>query len=194
MKTVNRIALILGFTVLTGCAAKPTLPSLPTSIGGFSGSSTSGERGTAGFDADQDTIPDAQDACADTAPNVMVDTSGCELATGTIPGISFPPAASALDDNARVALDAYVEAMTRYPEVVVNVEAHTDNRGTAAANLELSKERVLSVVRYMLAGGISPDRIKPFGYGESRPRAANATAKGREENRRIEIKVLEGLT
>lgn len=190
MKTGNWIVLICGFVVLTGCAASPSLPS----IGGSAESSRLGARATAVSDSDQDSIPDSQDVCADTAPSVMVDTSGCELATGAIPGISFQPAASALDDNARVALDAYVEAMIRYPNVVVNVEAHTDNRGTAAANLELSKERVLSVVRYMLAGGISPNRIKPFGYGESRPRAANATPEGREENRRIEIKVLEGLT
>lgn len=193
MKTGNCIVLIFGFAVLTGCAATPSLPSLP-SADGSAGASTLGFRGATSADSDQDSIPDVEDACADTAPSVMVDVRGCELATGAIPGVSFPPAVSSLDANAQQALDAYIEAMMRYPSVVLNVEAHTDNRGTAAANLELSKRRVLSVVRYMLAGGISPDRIKPFGYGESRPRAANATPKGREENRRIEIKVLEGLT
>ncbi len=193
MKTGNWIVIIFGFALLAGCATTPSLPSLPSADGSAS-SSTLGGLSTAGSDADQDSIGDSQDACADTAPNVMVDLRGCELATGAIPGIRFKPAVSDLDAGGQQALDAYVEAMLRYPEVVLNVEAHTDNRGTAAANLELSKERVLSVVRYMLSGGVSPDRIKPFGYGESRPRAANATSEGREENRRIEIKVLEGLT
>ena len=86
-----------------------------------------------------------------------------------------------------------VDALLRYPDAVISVEGHTDNRGSAADNLELSKQRVLSVVRYMVSQGMSPDRIKPYGYGESRPRAANATAEGREQNRRIEINIVEGL-
>jgi len=79
------------------------------------------------------------------------------------------------------------------PEIAISVAGHTDNRGPAAANLELSKQRVLSVVKYMVANGITTDRIMPVGFGESRPIAANATAEGREQNRRIEIQVLEDL-
>lgn len=205
MKTLNWIILVSGFTVLSGCASTPSLPplppagtttTLPTSNeqDATSNSSSASASRDADADTDRDSIVDSQDNCADSDPRVMVDLSGCEIAMGAIDGLSFGPAVVELDANAQSALDLYIEAMLRYPDVTVSVEAHTDNRGTAAANLELSKERVLSVVRYMVAGGVSPDRIKPFGYGESRPRAANATAQGREQNRRVEIKVLEGLS
>lgn len=144
-------------------------------------------------DSDGDSVIDADDRCADTAARTMVDSSGCEVVLGgVINGLNFGPSETSLPDNANVLLDRYIDVMKRYPNVVIGVEAHTDNRGPAAGNLELSKERVLSVVRYMATNGINPARIKPFGYGESLPIAANATAEGRELNRRIEIKVLEG--
>lgn len=144
-------------------------------------------------DSDGDSVVDADDRCADTAARTMVDSSGCEVSMGgVINGLNFTPSETSLPTNANVLLDRYVDVMKRYPDVVIGLEAHTDNRGPAAGNLELSKERVLSVVRYMATNGVNPARIKPFGYGESLPIAANATAEGRELNRRIEIKVLEG--
>lgn len=145
------------------------------------------------LDSDGDSVIDAQDQCADTSARTMVDSTGCEVTMGVISGLNFSSNQTSLPDNARVLLDRYVDVMKRYPDVVVSVEAHTDNRGAAASNLELSKARVLSVVRYMANSGINPARIKPFGYGESLPIAANATAEGRELNRRIEINVLEGF-
>jgi OOP family OmpA-OmpF porin len=144
-------------------------------------------------DRDSDGVIDSIDNCADTANAVMVDPSGCEIVMGAIEGLKFAPGETELSADAQSVMANYVEALKRYPEVVVSVEGHTDNRGPAAANLELSKKRVLAVVEYMVSNGISPARLKPFGFGESRPRAANATASGREQNRRIEIKVLTGL-
>lgn len=144
-------------------------------------------------DRDNDGIADVGDKCPDTSAGTLVDTSGCEIVTGAIDGLKFEPNESALSADSRVILSRMVEGFLRYPDVVISVEGHTDNRGSAVDNLELSKQRVLSVVRYMVSQGMAPDRIKPYGYGESRPRAANATAEGREQNRRIEINVVEGL-
>lgn len=147
----------------------------------------------AAADQDADGVLDTVDNCADTSARVMVDATGCEIVMGVVEGLEFGPGQVKLSEKSRSALSRYVEALQRYPEVAVAVEGHTDNRGPAAGNLELSKQRVLSVVEYMVSNGINPSRMKPFGYGESRPRAANATATGREQNRRIEIKVLGGL-
>lgn len=144
-------------------------------------------------DSDNDGIADVGDQCPDTGAGVLVDVSGCDIVTGVIDSLKFEPNESALSAEARVTLGRMVEGFLRYPDVVISVEGHTDNRGAAVDNLELSKQRVLSVVRYMVSQGMSPERIKPYGYGESRPRAANATAEGREQNRRIEINIVEGL-
>ena len=75
--------------------------------------------------------------------------------------------------------------------MVVSVEAHTDNQGAAAGNLELSKNRALSVARYLVSKGVSGARLKPQAFGESRPRVSNATAAGRAQNRRVEFNIVE---
>lgn len=138
-------------------------------------------------DDDRDGITNVSDRCAGSTSASLVDDSGCEVTLGVIDGLKFAPNETKLSIDSRVVLSQLVDVFKRYPELSFSVEGHTDNRGTAADNLELSKQRVLSVVRYMVANGISAERIRPFGYGESRPRAANATAEGREQNRRIEI-------
>ena len=178
---------LAGVSLLVGCASNP-----PSAADNAAGNGAT-QALTEVVDSDRDSIPDAQDKCDDTSSRVIVDPNGCELVTGPVPGLNFESNETDLEDSAEVILRRYVEAMNRYPDIVVQVEGHTDNRGPAGENLELSKERVLSVVQFMVDEGISPSRIKPVGYGESRPRAANATAEGREQNRRIEIKVVEGL-
>jgi len=144
-------------------------------------------------DADADGIADRVDRCAGSTAGSLVDSTGCEIVTGAVEGLKFAPNETTLSVDSRVVLSKLVDVFARYPDVMFSVEGHTDNRGSAAANLELSKQRVLAVVRYMVSNGIDPARLKPFGYGESRPRAANATEEGREQNRRIEINVIDSL-
>lgn len=144
-------------------------------------------------DTDADGVPDTSDTCDQTDVGALVNASGCEIVTGVIEGLNFAANESKLTVDTRILLMKMSDGFKRYPYVNIAVEGHTDNRGPAAANLELSKQRVLSVVRFMVSSGIDPQRIKPFGFGESRPRLANATAEGREQNRRIEIKVLNRL-
>jgi len=142
------------------------------------------------IDADQDNVSNSEDDCPGTPANVPVDESGCAALEGVIEGLEFAPGDHRLDLNARAVLAELVQQLLRYPATVVALSAHTDNRGSAAANLELSKLRVMSVVRYLVANGIESPRLKPFGYGESQPRAKNGTAEGRALNRRIEISVV----
>ncbi|MFK7889381.1 MAG: OmpA family protein [Granulosicoccus sp.] len=215
MKTVSWVVMLSSLQLVAGCAtsgsknpqrveleelvvdvaAADTDAMLETSTSMDTALSGTDVIGTvvASADRDFDGIVDSLDNCADSSSGVMVDATGCEIVMGAIEGLKFSPGSSKLNSDARTSLNKYVDALQRYPEVVVSVEGHTDNRGSASDNLELSKKRVLAVVEYMVSNGINPSRLKAFGYGESRPRAANATASGREQNRRIEIKVLTGL-
>jgi len=144
-------------------------------------------------DADADGIPDWVDLCEKTKSGVRVDTTGCELITGIIEGLKFAPDKVKLTSEAELVLDRYIAAFRLYPDFDISVEGHTDNRGSAAENLELSKLRVNAVVVYMVDKGIVAERIKPFAFGENRPVASNATLPGREQNRRIEINLIERL-
>ncbi len=189
MNTIKWVLLLSSLHILAGCASGKTPVTGTEGLGSLPGAGSN----SAEMDADQDGITDSADKCADTAADALVDETGCEIVTGVIEGLEFGPNETELSASSRLVLGKLVDALLRYPDVIISVEGHTDNRGAAADNLELSKQRVLSVVRYMVLQGISPDRIKPYGYGESRPRAANATAAGREQNRRIEINIVEGL-
>jgi outer membrane protein OmpA-like peptidoglycan-associated protein len=71
------------------------------------------------------------------------------------------------------------------------VEGHTDNQGPAAHNLDLSKRRAASVMKYLTDHGVDASRLTSEGYGDTQPIADNKTAKGREQNRRVEMKILE---
>jgi len=163
----------------------------------LSGCGVLGKRGTEGpqvlpksMDADQDNVRNSEDDCPDTASGVLVDLSGCAALDGVIDGLDFALGDHRLNQDSRVVLAELVDELELYPTAVVAISAHTDNRGSAAANLELSKQRVMSVVRYLVSNGIESARLKPFGYGESRPREKNRTAEGRAQNRRIEISVV----
>ena len=95
-----------------------------------------------------------------------------------------------LDANSRIALDSLIAELARRPTVSISLGGHTDNRGSAEANLQLSKKRVMSVVRYLVSHGVAGTRLKPYGYGESKPVVSNATPEGRARNRRIEVDII----
>ncbi len=74
----------------------------------------------------------------------------------------------------------------------VAVEGHTDSvpiRGRYPSNWELSGSRAGSVVRYLEANGINSDRLRAVGFADTQPLAANITAEGRAQNRRVELKM-----
>ena len=76
------------------------------------------------------------------------------------------------------------------PEWTLKLSGHTDNTGSAAFNLNLSKKRAEAVKNYLVAQGIDPKRITTEGLGSTKPIASNDTAQGREANRRVEFLVI----
>ena len=203
----NCLYLLAGVSLVSACASNSTpnsaVPdvSLPQ-VTLFDDTGLYGEQASdapsaniVGPDADEDGVSDSADRCANTytSPEFLVDETGCTVVFGVIEGLKFAPNETRLSVDSRVVLSNLVDVILRYPFVTFTIDGHTDNRGPAAANLVLSKQRVLSVVRYMVSNGVDPEQLKPFGYGESRPLAANATEEGREQNRRIEINIKDPL-
>ncbi len=87
-------------------------------------------------------------------------------------------------------LDRIVELMQEKPSMKIEVSGHTDNVGSMQMNLQLSKKRAKSVYNYLVEQGIKKERLVYKGYGYSEPIESNKTAKGRQKNRRTEIKIL----
>lgn len=141
-------------------------------------------------DRDNDKVADAVDACPGTKTANPVDADGCSLFGGAIDAVDFDPGDHRLNSTSRSSLAELIVLLNSHPEVVLKLEGHTDNRGAARDNLALSKRRVMSVVRYMVANGVDGNRLKPFGFGENRPIMTNVSEQGRAENRRIEMSVV----
>lgn len=100
-------------------------------------------------------------------------------------GVVFDSGSATLRRESRPRLDRVLEFMTHRPAVRVRVAGHTDNVGDPESNQQLSEERARAVRDYLVAGGIDGDRIESLGYGDRNPVASNATAEGRQRNRRI---------
>ncbi len=142
-------------------------------------------------DHDGDGIVDASDQCPGTPAGFRVDGTGCVVQqTVTLHSIGFEFNSDRLTFNARRVLGDIARALTQQPDLIVEVAGHTDALGSATYNLELSKRRAQAVVDYLAEQGVDPARLKAVGYGESRPVASNETADGREQNRRVEFRIL----
>ena len=89
-----------------------------------------------------------------------------------------------------VELDRVVNFLKDYPNVEIEMSAHTDSKGSDAYNFTLSDNRAKSVRDYILSKGIAPGRIISQGYGETKPVATNDTDDGRQLNRRVEFTIL----
>ena len=80
--------------------------------------------------------------------------------------------------------------LRQYPDKNISVEGHTDSDGSDSYNQDLSDRRAAAVREALVAGGVSSGLITSKGFGESQPVATNATAVGKQQNRRVEIVVL----
>lgn len=87
-------------------------------------------------------------------------------------------------------LDILVKMLEDYPSMVIQLEGHTDYRGSAKLNLELSKDRVDAIKKYLVKNGIRKSRIKTKAYGGSRPITNEATEESQSRNRRVEVRIL----
>jgi len=105
-------------------------------------------------------------------------------------GAAFPPGMAALTPAARQAIDAVVQQAPELRERQVVVLGHTDSTGSEQANYGLGQQRAAAVARYLLdAYGLDPGRVRVSSAGATQPVEDNATAAGRQQNRRVELLV-----
>ena len=118
------------------------------------------------------------------------DSSGKFVST-VLKDIYFVAGKSSLNERkSNGALMALLSFMRINENAVIELSGHTDNTGSDADNNPLSQQRADGVKAYIVSKGISADRIVTKGYGSTMPIADNATAEGRNKNRRTEVKLI----
>lgn len=150
-------------------------------------------------DRDSDTIVDRLDKCPD-EPGVK-EEEGCPKKYKMVvvkkdrieikQQIKFKTgSAKIIGKDSFEILDEVSQALRDSPQIKrIRVEGHTDSVGNDAANLKLSQNRANSVMSELIKLGVDPGRLEAVGFGETRPIASNASAKGKAENRRTEFNI-----
>lgn len=105
--------------------------------------------------------------------------------------ISFDVNKADIKPQLRPVLDKFAQGLNTYPDTTVRIIGHTDSTGTDAINNPLSVNRAASTREYLVAHGVSMNRIAIDGRGSHEPVADNSTSQGRAMNRRVEIFVAE---
>ena len=157
-------------------------------------------------DSDGDGVADKLDKCPNTPARTVVDGAGCPL---KVPAPQITERVIVTEADRKVVADAIknlefdlgkatirsksyatlnrVAALLVEKNFSLKLAGHTDNTGSDALNLGLSKDRAESVKAYLVSQGANASRVEATGYGESQPIATNNTAAGRQQNRRVEF-------
>ena len=141
-------------------------------------------------DSDADGVPDEHDLCPGSDKAVQVDKTGCAVDSLVLKGVTFKYSSSRLTPEAKTFLKQQAARMRQYPGLRFRITGHTDSRGSAARNQKLSENRARAVFLYLIKQGVSEDAMVYSGAGETRPLASNATAEGRQKNRRVELHII----
>lgn len=134
-------------------------------------------------DTDGDGVCDEADKCPGTPAGTKVDSVGCPMEQTL--KVLFDFDSAELRPESITELERVVQFMGDVPFAKALVEGHTDSVGTEAYNQALSDRRAKAVFDYLSSRGVDPARLSSIGHGELKPIADNATAEGRQMNRRV---------
>jgi outer membrane protein OmpA-like peptidoglycan-associated protein len=152
-------------------------------------------------DSDGDGILDPQDACpAEKGPPDDDPTkNGCPKAVRVVENeivileqVQFDFGKATIKKASSELLDEVAQVLTQHPEMLkIEVQGHTDNRGSAALNKKLSQARADAVRKALVERGVWAERLQTKGYGPDKPIDDNSTDAGRQKNRRVQFVILE---
>lgn len=158
-------------------------------------------------DEDNDGVANKFDKCPGTVANTVVDGSGCpikvqreivketkvvvteadrKVVADAIKNLEFDLGKATIRAKSYPTLNR-VASLLIEKNFSLKLAGHTDNTGSDALNMRLSKDRAESVKAYLVSQGANASRIEAVGYGETQPIATNNTAAGRQANRRVEF-------
>lgn len=122
-----------------------------------------------------------------TVPDAKVERVGEGIVVEFSSNVLFGFDKSALSADAKTNLNKLVKVLDGYPDTDIEVQGHTDSKGTDAYNQTLSEQRAGAVSGYLADKNITASRIRIKGFGETVPKYDNETADGRTQNRRVEF-------
>jgi outer membrane protein OmpA-like peptidoglycan-associated protein len=124
-----------------------------------------------------------------TVPGAKVERVGEGIVIEFNSNVLFGFDKSGLSNDAKMNLDKLVTVLNSYADTNIEIQGHTDSKGSEAYNQDLSVQRARAVSYYLTDKAISSDRLTVKGFGESLPKYENNTDDGRTQNRRVEFMI-----
>ena len=146
--------------------------------------------GAALRDAFAEVLPDATIADDGLSVIASTDVVGELNALFAANPVQFELGSAAILDESVPILDQVAASLAEAPALALEIQGHTDDSGSAEANLVLSQDRAQAVLDYLVGAGVSDDRLTAVGFGEDQPIADNSTPEGQQQNRRIEFAII----
>lgn len=153
-------------------------------------------------DNDGDTVLDGKDQCPNEIGSSTAEPLGCPTKPALVvvtdcevkitQQIHFEFNKDKIRSESFPVLDAVVEVMQRLPDIKIEVQGHTDNKGGKDYNKKLSDRRAASVMKYLVSHGVDAARLRSHGYGMERPIVPNDSEQNRALNRRVQFVRTEG--
>jgi len=120
-------------------------------------------------------------------PDAKVERVGEGIVVEFTEKILFAFNKSDLSVGAMSNLDKAITVFQKYPETNIEIQGHTDSKGSENYNMKLSNERAVNVRNYLHRNGVASSRLTVKAFGESAPKYDNNTAEGQAQNRRVEF-------
>jgi len=120
---------------------------------------------------------------------VSVSRSGSQIILNMPGNVTFGTDSATLNPAFTGVLNSVAIVLQKYQQTLLDIDGHTDNTGGFDYNQRLSEARAVSVGNYLNQAGIDSRRLLVVGFGETRPIADNSTDFGRQQNRRVEIRI-----
>jgi outer membrane protein OmpA-like peptidoglycan-associated protein len=120
-------------------------------------------------------------------PDAKVERVGEGIVVEFNSNILFGFNQAGLSNEAKTNLDKLVTVLTANPDTNIEIQGHTDDKGSDTYNMTLSEKRAKAVSDHLVSKAIATNRITTKGFGESVPKADNSTEEGRTQNRRVEF-------
>ena len=122
-----------------------------------------------------------------TVPDAKVERVGEGIVVEFNSNVLFGFDQSTISGDAETNLDQLVTVLDKYPDTDIEVQGHTDSKGSKAYNQSLSERRAGAVSAYLTEKNIAASRVVIKGFGETVPKYGNDTDEGRTQNRRVEF-------
>lgn len=172
------LSLLAALVLVAACETAPE----DTAGGSSDGGATASSAGSNGSSVSSNDVND------------IMDGSERDFVVNVGDRVFFDFDKSNLRSDAQATLAKQAAWLTKFPQVMIQVEGHCDERGTREYNLALGERRANSVKEYLVSLGVSADRISTISYGKERPAVEGSNAEAWAQNRRGVTRIVSGAS